>query len=293
MKIVNIMGGLGNQMFQYAFACTLKEANPKERVLIDTHHYKYNGYKIHQGFEINTIFPNASLPVASRKEIAKLSYYMPNFWLSRVMRKVFPVRKTEYFQNFHYKYYPEVFSMEGDIYFDGYWQSYEYFKDYKDVLLKTYAHGTPNDYNKQMISNLKGCNSVGMHVRRGDYKTSPQFYGICNLEYYKKAIEVVQSKVEKPNYFIFSDDINWCKENITPLLNRAEVTFVTDNKGANSCWDMFLMTHCKNLIIANSSFSWWGAFLNQNNGVIISPTHWVNRDEEQETPADNWIQIQK
>lgn len=280
-------------MFQYAFAVTLKERYPEEDICIDVHHYKYNGYKIHQGFEINKIFPNAPLPTASRKKIVQLSYYIPNFWLSRVARKILPQRKTEYIQKLHYKYYPEAAAIESDKYYDGYWQSFKYFSNYKEVLYKVYAHGTPNEYNKQMISELEGCNSVGMHVRRGDYKTSPQFYGICNLEYYKKAIETIQSKVEQPHYFIFSDDINWCKENIAPLLNGSKVTFVTENKGANSCWDMFLMTHCMNLVIANSSFSWWGAFLNQNNGVIISPTHWVNRDEEQETPANNWIQIEK
>lgn len=291
MKIVNIMGGLGNQMFQYAYAVTLKEKYPTEQVLIDIHHYKYNGYKIHQGFEINKIFPNASLPTASRKDVARLSYYVPNFWLSRIIRKVFPVRKTEYIQRYHYKYYPEAVDISGDMYYDGYWQSFKYFSNYKEVLYKVFAHDMPNDYNKRMISELEGCNSVGMHVRRGDYKTSPQFYGICNLDYYKKAIETIKSKVEQPHYYIFSDDTDWCKDNISPLLKGAEVTFVTDNKGANSCWDMFLMTHCKHLIIANSSFSWWGAFLNNNGGTIVSPSHWVNRNEEQETPADDWIQV--
>ena len=293
MKIVNIMGGLGNQMFQYAFACILKEKYPNEKVLIDVHHYKYNGYKIHQGFEINSIFPKASLPLASRKDVARLSYYMPNFWLSRVIRKVFPVRKTEYIQRLHYKYYPEALAIEGDMYFDGYWQSYEYFKDYKEVLLKTYAHGTPDEYNQRMISSLAETESVGVHIRRGDYKTSPQFYGICNLEYYSKAIEIIKKKVNNPSFYIFSDEIAWCKEKIAPLLEGCKITFVTENKGAKSCWDMFLMTHCKHLIIANSSFSWWGAFLNNNGGTIVSPSRWVNREEEQQTPSYDWIQIGK
>lgn len=291
MKIINIMGGLGNQMFQYAFACTLKEKYPTEKVLIDVHHYKFNGYKIHQGFEILTKFPNASLPVANRQEVAKLSYYIPNFWLSRVARKILPVRKTEYIQKLHYKYYEDASTLKGDVYYDGYWQSYEYFKDYRQSLLKEFAHSKPNEYNKGMISILTEKNSVGIHVRRGDYKTSPQFYGICNLDYYKKAIEIIKAKVSNPSFFVFSDEIAWCKENISPLLNDCEIIFVTENKGANSCWDMFLMTHCKHLIIANSSFSWWGAFLNNNGGTIVSPSRWVNRNEEQQTPSYDWIQI--
>ena len=92
-------------------------------------------------------------------------------------------------------------------------------------------------------------------------------------------------------HFIFSDDVDYCRKNIAPIIGGTEIIYITENRGGNSYWDMLLMSHCKNLIIANSSFSWWGAFLNNNSGIIMSPTHWVNRNEEQETPMENWIKI--
>lgn len=291
MKIVNIMGGLGNQMFQYAYAVTLREQNPQEEILIDTHHYKYNGYKIHQGFEIYKVFPNADIPEATARQVMKVNYYIPNFWLSRVVHKLFPKRKTEYHQDMHYRYYPEAATLPGNTYYDGYWQSYKYFEPFKQAVLKAYQHREPNDYNREMIAKFDSCNSIGMHVRRGDYQTSPQFAGICTLEYYQKAVKKMLEMVKNPKFFIFSDDIKWCQENIAPLIGDHEIEFVNGNRGENSYWDMLLMSHCKNLVIANSSFSWWGAFLNINGGVIISPEKWVNRDEIQETPVEHWLHV--
>ena len=238
MKIVNIMGGLGNQMFQYAFAETLRIAFPHEDIYIDTHHYKYNGYKIHQGFEIYKVFSNAKIPVAGWSKVAKLSYYVPNFWLSRVVRKIFPMRKAEFRDRMHYKYYPEAYENNGDGYYDGYWQSAKYFMPYRDHILKVYQHGEPNEYNKQMIDMMNACSSVGIHVRRGDYKTSPQFYGICNQEYYNKAIQQMKTKVDNPTFFIFSDDVDYCRKNIAPIIGGTEIIYITENRGGNSYWDM-------------------------------------------------------
>ena len=285
------MGGLGNQMFQYALAITLKEIYPNEDIYIDTHHYKYNGYKIHQGFEIYKVFPNANIPQANWTKVAKLSYFIPNFWLSRVVRKIFPIRKYEFRDNMHYCYYPLVANMNHDCYYDGYWQSYKYFLPYRDRILHAYSHREPNEYNKNMIQRMESCNSVGIHVRRGDYKTSPQFYGICDLDYYKKAIKQAKAKIDNPFFFIFSDDVDWCKKNISPIIGNSEINYVTENRGVDSYWDMLLLSHCRNLIIANSSFSWWGAFLNKQTGLIFCPPHWVNRNEKQETPLEYWIKI--
>lgn len=298
MKIVNITGGLGNQMFQYAFALSLKEKFPQENIYIDIQHYNtlffkhFKGINLHNGFEIEKVFPNAKVPIAGFKELFKISYYIPNYILSRLGRKLLPVRKTEMVLPFSntYSYLPEVYK-SGDCYYEGFWQNIQYFEDIKDKLIKVYAHPEPNDYNKSMIQKLLSRNSVGIHVRRGDYLAEPDYRGICSLDYYKRAITRLKEAGEDYVFYIFSNDIVWCKDNLEPLMTGFQVVYVTENKGKNSCWDMFLMTYCKNLIIANSSFSWWGAFLNKNVKRVIAPCPWVNRDCKIELYGPTWEKL--
>jgi len=298
MKIVNITGGLGNQMFQYAFALSLKEKFPNEEVYIDIQHYHslffkhFRGINLHNGFEIEKVFPNASIPIARCKDLLKVSYYIPNYSLSRIGRKILPVRASEMVLPFSqtYSFLPEVYNQK-DCYFEGFWQNIHYFEDIKDKLMDVYAHPKPNEYNETLINKISSQDSVGIHVRRGDYLSEPDYKGICNLEYYKRAIERLKEAGKKYCFYIFSNDIAWCKEYLEPLMEGYLVFYVTENKGKDSCWDMFLMTYCKNLIIANSSFSWWGAFLNKNVDRVIAPNPWVNRDCKIELYEPTWEQI--
>ena len=285
MKIVNITGGLGNQMFQYAFALALQHQHPDEQGYIDTHHYhtilfkKFKGINLHNGYEIDTVFPKAKLPIADFFQLAKVSYWMPNYVLSRVIRKLLPFRKTEYIPPYsmNYTFDQEALERKGDSYYEGYWQSVHYFTDIKAELQEVYSHPEPNEYNAGLIKELENTYSVGIHVRRGDYLNEPEFRGICGLEYYKKAIQDIVSDRKKHTFFIFSNDMQWCRDNFAPLVADHEILFVTGNTGKQSCWDMFLMTHCKDLIIANSSFSWWGAFLNKDVNRVYAPDPWLNR----------------
>ncbi len=297
MKIVNISGGLGNQMFQYAFALSLKEKFPDEEVYVDTSHYHtlffkhYKGINLHNGYEIDKVFPNACLPIAGWKQIMKVSYYIPNYILSRLGRKYLPQRKTEFVpQNSTYSYLPEAYT-QGDCYYEGFWQSIRNFEGIQAKLKEVYAHPEPNDYNKILIKEISSQESVGIHVRRGDYLSEPDYMGICTLGYYKKGIDRLKEKEKDYTFYIFSNDLTWCKENLEPLIKGYKVVYVTENKGKNSCWDMFLMTYCKNLIIANSSFSWWGAFLNKNAEDVIAPSPWVNRDCKIELYGPTWEKL--
>lgn len=298
MKIVNISGGLGNQMFQYAFAVSLKAAFPLEDVYIDTSHYHtllfkhYRGVNLHNGYEIDKVFPNSSLPIAGWARICRLSYYIPNYVLSRIGRKVFPKRKTEFVPpyNLNYSFIPEAYQ-PGDRYYEGYWQCIRYFEGIKSQLQVIFAHSQPNELNRALIEQISVCDSVGIHVRRGDYLDEPEFRDICGTEYYNKGIRKILSDGKKHEFFVFSNDIPWCKENLEPLLDKNSIHYVDVNKGKDSCWDMFLMTYCKDLIIANSSFSWWGAFLNKRDGIVIAPDPWVNRECEISIYDNNWIKI--
>lgn len=299
MKIVNIRGGLGNQMFQCAFAMLLKHMHPEEEVYIDTHHYhtiflkKCRRFNLHNGYEIANIFPKVILPIASFRKVAKLSYWIPNYTLSRLGRRILPIRKPEYVAPYsmNYSYDKDALEVKGDCYYEGYWQSVHYYSKIKEELQKVYAHPDPNIYNADLIKKIEGCNSVGIHIRRGDYLNEPEFHNICGLEYYKMAIKDVMKDGENHVFFVFSNDINWCKKNITPIVKGQKILYVTGNTGRESCWDMFLMSHCKHLIMANSSFSWWGAFLNKQGGRVYAPQPWLNRDCEIDIYEDSWIKV--
>ena len=299
MKIVNITGGLGNQMFQYAFAIALKTQFPKEEVLIDISHFhyifskKWGGINLHNGYEIDKVFPNACLKRATPYQLMKVTWYMPNYLLSRIIRKLLPPKKTEYIQKKEdiFVYQPNAMNQIGDCYYEGNWESIRFFSECRDEVQRIFMHGQPNDVNLEYIGQMKKEGSVAIHVRRGDYTSTPKWSGICTLDYYKKSIETILADGKRHDFYIFSNDIPWCVDNIKPLLTGHKIMFVTENKGKDSCWDMFLMTYCQDLIIANSSFSWWGAFLNNRGGRVIAPSRWLNEDRKVEVWLDEWIKI--
>ena len=301
MKIVNIIGGLGNQMFQYAFALALQEKHKEEVVKIDISHFnyifikKYKSANLHNGFEIEKIFPKAKLSHATAWDLMKMTWYMPNYVLSRVMRKLLPVRRYEYIQKPAdiFAFNEELFEAKGKGYYEGVWQAIGYLKGVQNKLQEVFAHPAPNDYNERLIKEISSCNSVGIHVRRGDYLAAPEFNGICDIDYYVKGIKEILSDGKQHDFYIFSNDISWCKDNIEPLVEGHNIFYVNGNRGENSCWDMFLMTYCKDLIIANSSFSWWGAFLNKQVNRVVAPYPWVNREGKIENYCNEWIKICK
>ena len=301
MKIVNIIGGLGNQMFQYAFAVTLQE-KWKDEVKIDTHHYHYIFSKTfhgnnfyHNGFEINKIFPNAKLEVASPWDILKVSYYMPNFKISRVVRKLMPVRKSEYIQPAKqaYSFAPEALQSEAG-YFEGYWMAYKYFESYREKIQEIYSFPLfTTEENKSYTNIMSNGNSVTIHVRRGDYVKLGAFANICTLDYYRKAIAIARQHIDQPEFFVFSNDQEWCVENLKDAFGDATVHFVNNNRGSESYRDMQLMSMARCNIMANSSFSWWGAFLNaREDQIVIAPHKWMNDRDCSNIYSDDWIKIE-
>ena len=299
MKIVNIIGGLGNQMFQYAFAIALKEKNPQEEVFVDTSHFRYfffkryKGMNLHNGFEIDRVLDGPVLPQASWRKLIRVSYYMPNYLLSRIIRKLAPARKREYIEKMDFTYDPQALTQAGDVYYEGYWQAYQYFEDVKDDIRDAFQFRDIDSTNLKMIRLFHSGNSVSIHVRRGDYVSNKGFGGICELEYYQKAIDLVKSKIEAPEFYIFSNDIKWCEQNIKPLIEPYPCSFIIHNKGKDSYKDMELMSHCKTNIIANSSFSWWAAFLNHNQDAwVIAPCKWNNYFDKTDIYPTIWTKVE-
>lgn len=289
MKIVNVIGGLGNQMFQYAFACYLKHHFPEEDVLLDIQHFGH--YNLHNGYELNKVFPNLSIPIATKEQVRQVARYIPHYWWSRVVRKVFPHKKTEYIEPINYIYHEEVAEIVGDRYYEGYWQALPYYQDIRAQLQHEFTFPEPNAYNAEWAEKIRTSHSVGIHIRRGDYLKEPAFRGICGLNYYRQAIELILEKNEHCSFYIFSNDMQWCRENIQPLLSGYSVQYVDGNSGEDSCWDMYLMSQCENLIIANSSFSWWGAFLNQRILQVYAPRVWLNGYDAGAVYDPKWLLV--
>lgn len=294
MKIVNISGGLGNQMFQCAFAMALKLHFPDECVFIDTHHYKVNFLKkfrninLHNGFEVADIFPRFPLQVADKESIRNVTYYIPNYWLSRCVRKFLPKKKTEYLEKRNFVYDTNVWNVSGNTYYEGYWQALGYISDIRKQISKIYSFPSINHYSQKVLSQILASDSVGIHVRRGDYLKDPDFGGICGERYYSRAIALFLSDENKHTFFVFSNDIEWCKSHFEELLFNQNIIYVDGNMGNESMYDMYLMSQCHNLIIANSTFSWWGAFLNDKGGSIIAPSPWVDRDVQPDIYEPSW-----
>ena len=290
MKIVNVIGGLGNQMFCYAFALALKYKDNRNNVLVDISHF--GSYKLHDGFLINKIFNVNEIEIADKTELKKLTRYVPHYKLSRIIRKFLPRKKTEYIEKQDYIFDEYAINNLESLYYEGYWQSPLYFDNIRESVLKMFTFPETQNQNKETENKIKSVNSVSIHVRRGDYLNHKKFTGICDEDYYKIAINKVNEEVINPYYFIFSNDIDWCKKNLPKYLKTDKVAFISNNKGEDGFWDMYLMSCCKNMIIANSSFSWWAAYLNKNNlPLIISPKKWINGSIKTDIHLSNWTKI--
>ena len=289
MKIVNIIGGLGNQMFQYAFLLALREHTGDE-CLMDTS--KFATYGLHNGFELNRVF-NISCRCATKDELKKVTRYTSNYKLSRIFRKLLPDRKTEVIESMpRCTYIENIFTdAVGDKYYDGIWQNERYFSNIKHIIYKEFSfRQKPSARNTQFCKKFESETTVSIHIRRGDYLKHKNYIGLCGLDYYTKAIEYVKAKYGKDiSFAIFSNDITWCEANIKPLLSDYVVTIVDWNKGKESYNDMRLMSCCKVNIIANSSFSWWAAYLNKHsNNEVIAPAVWTNMPVEFNRQLSDW-----
>ena len=291
MKIVNILGGLGNQMFEYAMYLALKDAHPQEEIKVCTR--SFGGYGLHNGLEIQQIF-GVELSEASIWQLAKVAYPFFNYRTWQVMNHYLPNRKSMTMGTTAIPFDYSQVSREDNAFYDGYWQNEGNFKHVRNKILEAYTFPEFTDErNIELADRLKSANSVSCHVRRGDYLKEPNIC-VCTPNYYARAITEMNERFAPKLYAIFSDDIQWCKENLSGLIGDREVIFVDWNKGENSFRDLQLMTLCKHNIIANSSFSWWGAWLNRNdNKVVIAPEVWMNKPIVNDPICSDWIRVKQ
>jgi hypothetical protein len=273
MVIVNIMGGLGNQMFQYAFGYAVSKENSTE-LRIDT--VGFNACRL-RSYELGLYQIKGD--VSFEFEYKDWLNVNGKGFLSGVVRKI-SIKLLNYSKSFYqekkdFVFDSEVFCAKENTYFYGYWQNERYFKKYRDDLLKVFTLKTICSQTKSYQQKIVDSESVSLHIRRGDYVSSidtNSVHGIIDMDFYKRSSALFYG--EDTHFFIFSDDLNWAKENTGFINNK---TFIEYDRDTSSHEEIYLMSKCKHNIIANSSFSWWGAWLNQNpNKKIIAPRKWFN-----------------
>ncbi|WP_231969913.1 alpha-1,2-fucosyltransferase [Polynucleobacter necessarius] len=241
------------------------------------------GYWLHQGFELEKVF-NCQINLATNKDLINMlgfqGYQNIRTLLSRASFSW--LRVNEFIVEPHFEYWPELSSSPKNSYIRGYWQSDKYFLDVANELRADFAFKNPmTSVNLELAKKIEGENSVSLHIRRGDYVQNPKanaVHGTCTLNYYSEAIRLMMDEVGKPHIFIFSDEIDLVRKNLSIPTPH---TFVYQNIGADSDRDMQLMSICKHNIIANSSFSWCGTWLNaHSNKVVISPKQWFHNGND-------------
>ena len=289
MRIVKVIGGLGNQMFQFALYKALQERFPEEHILLDLH--CFNGYHKHHGFEIGRVF-QAEYETATLSDIAKLAYPYPNFLSWRIGSRILPIRKTMLKEKQNLSIEKQLFDKTKDTYYDGYWQHCYYFNDCKSLIQKTYSFPPfDNEKDRNIAKQSTNCESVAIHVRRGDYIKDKIFKNICTIEYYIAAIQEMYARLSPDIFYIFSNDITWCRQYLEQYIKNP-IVYIDWHSETDSFRDMQLMSMCKHHIIANSSFSWWGAWLHEGNDhFVICPNKWTNLDNLCSPALESWIKI--
>jgi len=285
MKIVRFLGGLGNQMFQYAFYKALQKRFPNVKADLQG----YTAYALHNGLELENIF---NIQLNKAPTFTSNLYYLHNRkWIYRKLRQILNLRKSYKEEQILFSFDPFFLENPTPAYYWGYWQNHQYFSSVAKELQLDFRFKNPlTPQNQETLAQIQQSNSVSIHIRRGDYLKDPFLGGLCRPEYYQQAISYIQTRVSSPEFFIFSDDISWCREK----LSLPDSNFISWNTGTESYIDMQLMSGCKHQIIANSSFSWWAAWLNvYPEKIVICPKKWANDPNPMVNMSfpDKWISL--
>lgn len=269
MIITRLIGGLGNQLFQYAIGRHLAIRNNTELKLDLSAFQTYDRRKyLLSHFQIVEC-------IATPSELR---------WINQALSVVdyfrYPIRSfsgsPRILKERAFEFQADVLSANGDLLLDGYWQSPDYFTDIETIIRQEFRLNMPIDgLNREMAQRISSANAISVHIRRGDYVSMPDaaaFHGVCSLTYYHTALQMMADTIPNPVFFVFSDEPEWVREN---LKTKCEMHYVNHNSTDEPQEDLRLMTLCQHHIVANSSFSWWGAWLNLNpEKQVIAPDPW-------------------
>ena len=292
MIVVRLIGGLGNQLFRYAVARHLAEIH---RTVLKIDISGFKTYKLHR----YSLWPfNIQESFASPEEVTALTVPkrgIAECVIKRVLRRP-PEPAPTYIREkklFHFN--PDILELPDGIYLDGSWQSEKYFADIENIVRQEFTVKTPpTGKNKELAEQITSRESVSLHIRRGDFVSNShtnQVHGTCDLDYYFRCVEHLTQTVKNPHFFIFSDDPEWARDN---LKLPYPMTLVDHNGADKNYEDLRLMSQCKHHIIANSTFSWWGAWLNQNpEKIVLAPKRWFKSDDykPKDLIPDGWSKV--
>jgi hypothetical protein len=283
--ITKLIGGLGNQMFQYAAAKALgiKWQTP---VCVDLNGFETLGDYTPRQYELHVF--EAKVEIAKDIELNRFkdeNKFKNHFRFFTGNKNKYAVEKT-------HAYNVDFNSLPSNTYLNGFWQSERYFKSIEKTIRADFKIKPSLLTNiENWMSKIKACNSVSMHIRRGDYvsnDTTNAFHGLCDLSYYENSVAYLTSKIKSFELFVFSDDIAWCRTNIR---FSQSVHFISET---NAYEDLHLMHLCQHNIIANSSFSWWGAWLNNyKSKIVIAPKQWFadTKVDTKDIIPESWIKV--
>jgi len=266
--IAKIFGGLGNQMFQYAAGRSLALAHDCELKLDLSWFGVYHSY----AYQLNLFGIQAE--IASPDEVSRFVGSFPR--LTRILRKGIKVGKRSYYLERGFAFDERFYDRTLPVYLDGYWQSWKYFEPYAKQIKEELTLLSPLvGRNFELAKRMAKVNSVSIHIRRGDYvtnRTANSVHGFVGGEYYEAALQRISECVSNPFYFVFSDDLEWARHSFGGIEN---IIFVDHNRGVLSYEDIRLMSMCQHHVLANSSFSWWAAWLGYHPGKqVLYPSNW-------------------
>lgn len=289
MNIVQIHSGLGNQMFQYAFYLALKQHRPDTKIDASVYRYRpsHNGYELERIFNIHPLHASA----AERDQMADVS----KDWFSELRRAIGWTKHTTgqllVEPNPANGWCPQLLEVD-NCYLKGFWQTENYFSSVADQVRRDFRFCLPLSSAAQAyMQAITSENSVSVHIRRGDYlkKRRIDDFNVCSAAYYRRAVEYILERMPDAIFYVFSDEPAWGQaQHIFPH----GTVYVSGHKGQNAYLDMQLMSACRHHIIANSSFSWWGAWLGQQQDtIVIAPNIWFRHNPRPDITPASWIRM--
>lgn len=291
MIVVELLGGLGNQLFQYALgrALSVKRGVQLKLDLSSFRNYPLRNYRL-GNFRIQA-------EIASDEDVLQCGYGQGLIGTAQKIRdRMNPWYARRVVREKSFPFSEDIFKVRDNTLIKGYWQSEKYFIDIASELRREIVPNSEmSPESRAILSEITSGESVSLHVRRGDYVENPvtnAYHGVCSQDYYRRAVEFIRHKSnDSARFFVFSDDPDWVEGNLDI---GSPFRVVRHNGPGNDYEDLSLMSACFSHVIANSSFSWWGAWLCANpDKIVVAPSRWFDgaRSDTRDLLPDNWVRF--